>query len=245
MMDEHLSHYGIKGQSWGDRRFQNYDGSLTTAGRERYGSSLGRLKKTLGRYKTGAGTVKSIVGQKVKRAKSDLRMLGEDVRDYSNTYKKANSAYKKARFGVALAKAKADQYKNTGRYKFRQAKSSVSRALRGKDANRNIERINQRIQWDYKASRAQAKGFIDHIAKRTYKSVMSASNDRFKYRMSMGERYADAVKKLSLDDFYKGNSRRVSIGAASLTGFKYIDTALPEMAIGRRSLPGLTRIRMR
>lgn len=33
-MDE-LQHHGIKGQKWGVRRFQNADGSLTTAGKQR------------------------------------------------------------------------------------------------------------------------------------------------------------------------------------------------------------------
>lgn len=33
----YLMHHGIKGQRWGVRRFQNEDGSLTSAGRERYG----------------------------------------------------------------------------------------------------------------------------------------------------------------------------------------------------------------
>lgn len=31
-----LYHYGIKGQKWGVRRFQNTDGTLTAEGRERY-----------------------------------------------------------------------------------------------------------------------------------------------------------------------------------------------------------------
>ncbi len=31
-----LAHYGIKGQQWGVRRFQNEDGSLTPEGKERY-----------------------------------------------------------------------------------------------------------------------------------------------------------------------------------------------------------------
>lgn len=34
---DYLQHYGIKGQAWGVRRFQNEDGSLTEAGKERYG----------------------------------------------------------------------------------------------------------------------------------------------------------------------------------------------------------------
>ena len=33
-----LYHHGIKGQKWGVRRFQNPDGTLTAAGRERYGN---------------------------------------------------------------------------------------------------------------------------------------------------------------------------------------------------------------
>lgn len=38
MEDEVLVHHGIKGQKWGVRRFQNADGSLTVAGRRRYGN---------------------------------------------------------------------------------------------------------------------------------------------------------------------------------------------------------------
>ena len=35
MSTDYLSHHGIKGQKWGVRRFQNKDGSLTTAGKNR------------------------------------------------------------------------------------------------------------------------------------------------------------------------------------------------------------------
>ena len=36
MHDNYLCHYGVKGMRWGVRRYQNSDGSLTTAGRKRY-----------------------------------------------------------------------------------------------------------------------------------------------------------------------------------------------------------------
>ena len=37
--DDELYHYGIKGQKWGIRRYQNKDGSLTPAGKKRRSSS--------------------------------------------------------------------------------------------------------------------------------------------------------------------------------------------------------------
>lgn len=42
-VDEPLQHHGIMGQKWGVRRFQNSDGSLTSAGKKRYGSREGSV----------------------------------------------------------------------------------------------------------------------------------------------------------------------------------------------------------
>jgi hypothetical protein len=41
MKDDYIIHWGIKGQRWGRRRFQNEDGSLTAAGKKRYGNDVG------------------------------------------------------------------------------------------------------------------------------------------------------------------------------------------------------------
>lgn len=45
MADYVLVHHGIKGQKWGVRRFQNADGTLTNAGKSRYGTGIPGDKK--------------------------------------------------------------------------------------------------------------------------------------------------------------------------------------------------------
>lgn len=41
-----LYHFGVQGQKWGKRRYQNKDGTLTAEGRVHYGRKLEKLKKT-------------------------------------------------------------------------------------------------------------------------------------------------------------------------------------------------------
>ena len=50
----YLMHYGVNGQKWGVRRYQNPDGSLTPEGRMRYGIGQDRIDELKKKYKTDA-----------------------------------------------------------------------------------------------------------------------------------------------------------------------------------------------
>lgn len=80
---DELYHHGIKGQKWGVRRFQNEDGSLTDAGRKRYGKEVYKIIKKHG-----------VSGINVGKELSNSRIAKDIINDPE--YVKSKNAYKNA-----------------------------------------------------------------------------------------------------------------------------------------------------
>ena len=59
--DLYLSHHGIKGMHWGVRRYENYDGTLTPAGRKKYAKLASKYDKKSSKSLKKAA-VKGVVG---------------------------------------------------------------------------------------------------------------------------------------------------------------------------------------
>lgn len=73
---EELVHWGIKGQKWGVRRYQNTDGSLKPAGRKRYGDAPDFVKKIKAK-KVQKQRVKNL--EKARKAKNEKKKAEEEA----------------------------------------------------------------------------------------------------------------------------------------------------------------------
>lgn len=82
-----IEHSGVKGMRWGIRRYQNPDGTLTSAGRARYG------KSSAGGSKTSSKIAKKRV--KNEGGKKKVKALEEKRKEQATTVKKTVEPPKK------------------------------------------------------------------------------------------------------------------------------------------------------
>jgi len=75
-LETYLAHHGILNQKWGFRRFQNQDGTLTAAGRVRYGRKMTAKRKAAARK--AAQTKKK--NAEIKRKEDAARQKAEAKR---------------------------------------------------------------------------------------------------------------------------------------------------------------------
>ena len=99
LAENELAHYGIKGQSWGLRRYQNPDGSLTEEGRRHYGvydredgsKDMKRLNKDAKKDAEDMARAKAYYGEGAGNRRKQIRnRISERMKDpeYKALYEK-------------------------------------------------------------------------------------------------------------------------------------------------------------
>lgn len=79
----YLQHHGIKGQKWGVRNYQNPDGTLTAAGRARYGVGQGGSKHMARMYNRQMRKLNKL------RSRADIEQQRANAEKYDKRAKKA------------------------------------------------------------------------------------------------------------------------------------------------------------
>ena len=109
--EDELYHYGIKGQKWGVRRYQNADGSLTPNGKKRYYDTpeLNRQKSDMESLRATYKTSKSAYD------KATSRYQNIPTRKNYDALLKAQSEFKKDKLAYKTAKLKYNTNKEVAR----------------------------------------------------------------------------------------------------------------------------------
>lgn len=103
-----LTHHGIKGQKWGVRRFQNEDGTLTSAGKKHYRSANRdtRIKEHLHDTLYRSGLASAAFDTASGISKLNTNELKKVFKAGKTGYKAAKTAMKMAKFvGIDTAPA--------------------------------------------------------------------------------------------------------------------------------------------
>lgn len=110
--NDELAHHGIQGQRWGIRRFQNKDGSLTSAGKKRYSSDYDRYHEDYRKahskksYKEMSDAELRSVNNRLQMEKQYKQLSSTEIRgakkSYSDALKIAGGVVALTSTGLAL-----------------------------------------------------------------------------------------------------------------------------------------------
>lgn len=133
---EELYHHGIKGQKWGVRRFQNEDGSLTPAGRERYG--VDRIGRNIGRAILAGSVGQRLAVNLNKGYREDKKLIKAETRQNLKEIRKSDSSFQQKALRVLSKKHQRKQNLAEARV----AAANANYSWQSDEMNRKIQTQN-------------------------------------------------------------------------------------------------------
>ena len=87
----YLAHHGIKGQQWGNRRFQNEDGSLTPEGKERYSNNENIKQGSINDMSSGRNNINNSNNPKSNNENNNPGSINIDMSSGRNNINNSNN----------------------------------------------------------------------------------------------------------------------------------------------------------
>ena len=189
--NDYLAHHGIKNQKWGQRRFQNYDGSLTSEGRKRYGvgeSNLSRReRKQAEKAKAKAAKTRAKANSKKKadaqKAVEQKQKRMDYLRDHPEKIYKYRKDLTQDDVTEIMQKVKFDQSLQDIR------KTEVQRGMK------KIESIRQNVETGLRWYQT-GKNTYNAIAEVNNALIDMGMNKNGKRMLKFGEKDNKALKEL-------------------------------------------------
>lgn len=186
---DYICHHGVKGQRWGERQWQNKDGSLTPAGRIHYG--IGKAKEAAGK---AISTIKTAVTEKAK----ELR--------YGKTYDVDVIGNYKSKLGKT-------QYTNLDGTLNEKGKKLASE-FTTKEIDKNTKYFDKKIEHYKKA--AEAYKDQPEIAKKFMQMAKSAEESRDRTNENLKNLSIDQMLTIQMQRNQK--AAKIAAGAAGVVG---------------------------
>lgn len=192
-----LYHHGIKGQKWGLRRFQQENGTLTSAGRERYADAIAKSAANASGSAKKSG---SSAGSSQRKEK--LKKIAKAAAITAGTAAVAYGTYKLAKSGALTDAANAVKGKTTSlvtdvkggsdgvRTSFRSDKAGkrASTASRIKDAAFSFKMSDEELL--SKINRLENEAKLNNL---TYDSIMNPADPKKRIILNAGKKTAETV----------------------------------------------------
>lgn len=179
-----LIHWGVKGQKWGQRRYQNKDGSLTPQGKKRYKStgirsalarrSNEKVDKSFKKWKEGSESRDNAIalGKKANEAKIAYERNKSD-KGLKSAYRSANKEYKKA-LGENTLYRQGTVRKEVGRdasRKYLSEARKIQKQINSNPSDKSLQKKYNSLMSKHDVERAKARRAQEVGAKRSRKKA--------------------------------------------------------------------------
>ena len=211
--NNYLVHHGILGQKWGIRRYQNYDGTLTSAGRKRYdklvekdrdlhnqleksGTNIPNNNKIRGDINRNNNRLKEITGLAIN-TEDQVKSAKESIEYWSKWVKDSTDALDKANYDASFAKTTDEIINAYGNKGDAEADLELGEYMI-KEINKSIEKYADfKIKNGYAVSPKSDEQVIDDYNKRGGKLY---TTNQFKTALESTKKELSEYRKKPLKD---------------------------------------------
>lgn len=188
MENNYLSHHGVKGQKWGERKYQYEDGSLTAEGRRHYGYGDGNRQRLRAEIK--------VVREKARAERKMARVENAERIKYEKQRQKLDAKIQKAK---AADKIKAERLKEKQALKdTKEQKRQIAEFKRKHPLQYN--RIKKYLNEDGVLTDEGKMLFFGNGQKKTLAKMSNEDIRNATYRMSLKNKLNEQVSNYNAHD---------------------------------------------
>ena len=216
MENNYLSHHGVKGQKWGERKYQYEDGSLTAEGRRHYGygEERDKLRAEIKMVREKSRAERAIVREKARAT----RLMEKQINKERERTEKARQKQQ-----LKLQKIKnAEKEKRSKEYEKRNAEREKRKEIEKQEQLKRLDEFKKKhpLQYNRLKKYLREDGTLNDAGQALYfgngkkKNIYQMSNEDLKKttdRLYLEKNYKDAVYRLKEQDSHGMKSKVADI----------------------------------